>query len=82
MAFDDPAVAAAGIPVDRVVDAAIADIVFLHAAHHGFKGFQVVGRIAVHLHIGDVPAVGQRMIRRLQADLVKCADVIIHRDME
>ena len=82
VSFDHTAVSATRITVDRMVDAAITDVVLLHAANDRLKGFQVIARIAVHLYIGDVPAVGERMIRSLQTDLVKGADMVIDRNVE
>ena len=77
----------AGIPADRVtihrmVNRAVADAAFLHVAHHLLESFQVLRRVAVQLDIRDVARIGQRVIGRLQTDLLARRDVVIDRDME
>ena len=81
LVIDDAGIAAAWIAVDRVIDRTIADAVFFHAAHDLLKRIQIFERIAVQLDIGDMPAVGQLMVRRFQADLLKRIDRIINRDI-
>ena len=46
------------------------------------KGIQVLAGVAVQLDIGDVPAVGQRVVGSLQADLLEGVDVVVDRDVE
>ena len=47
ISFDDTGKATDRVAIDRMVDGAIADASFLHVTDDGFKGFDVVGRIAV-----------------------------------
>ena len=79
---DNAVVAADRVAVNRVVDRAVADARVVHRAHNRFKRIQILGRVAVHLDVGDVTRVRQRVIRRFQPDLVKRADRAIHRDVE
>ena len=46
------------------------------------KGVQILERVAVQLDIGDMSAVGERVIGRLQTDLLKGVDLVVHRDVE
>ena len=79
---DDAVKAADRVAVDRVVDGAVADAALAHEAHDLLECWQILQRVAVHFNIGDVPAVRQRVIGRLDAELVKGGDRIIHRHME
>ena len=67
---DDAVIAADRVSVDRMVDGTITDSGIVHAADDLFKGFQVLGRIAVHLDVRDVAGVGKCVIRSLDLDLV------------
>ena len=79
---DDAVVAADRIAVDRVVDRAVADAAFGHEPDDFFEGLKVLRGVAVHLDIGDVAGIGQRVVGRFDADLVKGADLELDRDME
>ena len=79
---DDAGVAADRVAVDRVVDRAVADAGLLHAADELLKGLDILAGVAVQLDIGDVAAVGQRVVRRFQPDLLKGVDVEVDRDVE
>ena len=68
---DDAGVAADRVAVDRVVDRTVADAGLLHAADELLKGLDILAGVAVQLDIGDVAAVGQRVVRRFQPDLLK-----------
>ena len=81
-AVDDAVIPADRIAVHRMVDRAVADAVFLHAADDGFKGRRIFGRVAVQLDVSDVAGVRQRVIRRFQSDFFLSADRKIDRNME
>ena len=80
--LNDAGIPAHRVAVDGVVDRAVTHAGLLHRADDRLKGFKVGGGIAVQLHIGDVAAVGQLVIGRLNRDLVERADVVIHRHVE
>ncbi len=65
-----------------MVHGAVADAVFLHAAHDGLEGVQVFAGVAVQLHIADVPGVGQRVVGGLDLDFAERPDGEVHRHME
>ena len=65
---DDAGVAADRVAVDRVVDGAVADARLLHTADQLHEGFGVLAGVAVQLDIGDVPAVGQRVVGGLPGE--------------
>ena len=67
---DDTVVSADRVSVDGMVDGTVTDSGIVHAADNLFKGFQVLGRITVHLDIRDVSGVGKCVIRCLDLDLV------------
>ena len=79
---DDAGVAADGVAVDGMVDRAVADALFLHAANDLLECLEVLGGIAVELDVGDMTRVGQRVIRRLELDLIERVDGEVDRDME
>ena len=79
---DDAVEAANGVAIHRMIDRTIADAGFLHQAHDLFKRLQILRRIAVQLHIGNVSGVRQRMIGRFGANLLRGADAVIYRHME
>ena len=64
-----------------VVHRAIADVVLVHEIDDGHDGLRVVGRIAVNLHIEDVSATGEGMVRCLDFRLVLRSTFIIYRHM-
>ena len=68
---DDAGVAADRVAVDRVVDRTVADAGLLHAADELLKGLDILAGVAVQLDIGDVAAVGQRVVGRFQPDFSK-----------
>ena len=82
MPFNYTTVAAAWITVYRMVDAAVTDSRILHTANDGFKCFQIICRISVHFHIGDMSSVCEFMIRSFLLNLLKCCYVIVYRYME
>ena len=82
VAGNDARVAADGVAVDGVIDAAVTDPRLFHGAHDGFEGFGVVGSQPVQLHVADVPAVGQRVVGRFAGDLLEDADLVIHGHVE
>ena len=73
---DDAVVAADRVAVDRVVDGAVADARVPSCTRTIFsKASRFLRRVAVQLHIGDVAGVGQRVVGRLELDLLKGADI-------
>ena len=44
--------------------------VYKRQAYHRLKSLQIVGGIAVQLHIGDVAGIGERMVGSLYGDLL------------
>ena len=79
---DDAGVAADRVAVDRVVDGAVADACLFHTANQLHEGFGVLAGVAVQLDIGDVPAVGQRVVGSFQANLLEGVDVVVDRNGE
>ena len=79
---DDTHVTADGVTVNRVVDGAVAYTAVMHVADNGFKGFHVVGSIAIQFHIADVTCVAQSVIGAFQTNLIVHGDGIPDRDME
>ena len=79
---DDAGVAADRVAVDRVVDRTVADAGLLHAADELLKGLDILAGVAVQLDIGDVAAVGQRVVRSFQPDFFEGVDVEVDRDVE
>ena len=79
---DDAGVAADRVAVDRMVDRTVADADLLHAADELLKGLDILAGVAVQLDIGDVSAVGQRVVGRFQTDLLKGVDVDYLQSME
>ena len=80
--FNYSGIAADRIPIHRMIDGTVSDTALLHAADNLLKGLQIFHRISVQLHIADMPAVGQSMIRGLTPDFFQRADGVIHRNME
>ena len=58
---DDSVVPTDAVAINRVVDRAISNSGFFHAADDALKCFEVFAGIAVHLDIADVAGVGQRV---------------------
>ena len=54
----------------------------MHAADDGFKGFEVLRGVAVHLHVADVARVGHGVVGRLQRDFLRGGDGMVDRDVE
>ena len=79
---DDAGVAADRVAVDRMVDRTVADAGLLHAADELLKGLDILAGVAVQLDIGDVAAVGQRVVGRFQPDFFESVDVEVDRDVE
>ena len=79
---DDAGEAADGVTVHGVVHGAVADALFLHAADDLLEGIQVLGGVAVHLHIADVTGVGQGVVGSLVGDLVVGGNGVVHRHVE
>lgn len=79
---DDAGVAADGITVDRMVDRAVADSGFLHAADSVFKRLKIRLSVAVKLDIADVSAVGEGVVWSFPFDLVEGGELVVNRDME
>ena len=65
-----------------MVDRAVADAAVVHAAHDALEGLDVLGRVAVEFDVADVARVAERVVRRLDADLVVRADGIPDRNVE
>ena len=79
---DDAGIATDTVAVNRMVDRAVANTAFLHAANDLLEGFQIVTWVAVQLDVSDMTAVGQLMIWSLQFDFLEGADVIVNRNVE
>ena len=79
---DDAGIAADRVAVDRMVDRAVADAGFLHRADDRLERLQILRRVTVQLDVADVAAVGERVVGRLQGDLVVGGDIEVHRHME
>ena len=79
---DDAVIPAHRVSVYGVVDRAIADAHFFHAAHDAFKCVDVFARIAVELHVADMPRIRERVKRRFSANLFIGADGVIHRHVK
>ena len=79
---DNAGVTAYRVPVHRMIDRTISNPGFLRTAHHLFKGFQIIGRIAVQFDIGNMSAIGEIMIRGLYFNLIPGGNIIIDRHME
>ena len=82
LVVDDPGVAALRIPVDRMVDGPVPDAAGSHVPHEGLEGVDVACRIARQFDVRDVTAVGEGVIRSLNADLVRSTDVVPDRHVE
>ena len=65
-----------------MVNGTVADAAFLHAADHLLKSVQILCRITVQLHIGDMAAVGESVVWSLQLDLIPGGDVVVNWDVE
>ena len=63
-------------------DGAVADACLFHTANQLHEGFGVLAGVAVQLDIGDVPAVGQRVVGSFQANLLEGVDVVVDRNVE
>ena len=77
LVLDESRVAADRIAVNRVVDGEIAHICVVHGSDDLFESLDVLRRVTVHLDVGDVPRVLERMVRSLDADLVVGTDVVV-----
>lgn len=82
MSFNNTAVSAAGIAIDRMIDASITNTCILHTAHDRFKCLQIIGRITIHFHIGNMPAIRKFMVRSFLLNFFECCYMIIYRNME
>ena len=77
LVLDESRVAADGVAVDGVVDGEVAHVRVVHGADDFLEGLDVLRRVAVHLDVGDMPCVLERVIRCLDADLIIGADVVV-----
>lgn len=68
---NDAGIAADWVAVDRMIDRAVTDAGFFHAADELLKSIHVLERVAVQFHIGDVSAIGESMVRCLSRILSK-----------
>ena len=60
----------------------VTDTLFFHVANDLFKCVEVLCRVAVKLHIGNMSAVCKSMIRSFQLDFFESAYREINRNME
>ena len=81
LVLDESRVATDGVAVNGVVDGEVAHVRIVHRADDLLECLDVLRRVAVHLNVGDVPRVLERVVRRLDADLVVRADVVVDGDM-
>ena len=65
----------------KSLDGEVPHVRVVHGAHDLLERLDVLRRIAVHLDVGDVSRVLQRMIGGLDADLVIGTDVIVDGDV-
>ena len=65
-----------------MVDGAVADAGFLHAAYHLLERLEVLGRIAVELDVRDVACVCKCMVRSFDLDLIEGVDREVYRHVE
>ena len=59
---DDANVTTDGVTVNRMVDGTVAHAAVVHMADNGFKGFHIVGSVAVQFHIADVTGIAQSVV--------------------
>ena len=71
-------IAAIHAAIAGVVDTAVSDVVFVHHVHDAHHSFGVVSGISVNLHIEDVAATCEFVIRGLHLCLVQCRAVEIN----
>ena len=71
-------VAALQTAVTVVVYRTVADVVSVHHVHYTHNDFRVVGGVTVYLHIEDVAAASQLMIRSLHFRFVAGAAFVVH----
>ena len=75
-------IAADRVPIQGMVDGAVAHASVVHVANNGLERFEVFAGVAIKLHIGDMPGIGHGMIRRFDVDLAKSPDGEIDGNME
>ena len=68
-------------PVTVVVYRAVADIVFIHKVDDILYGLGIVGGISVNLHIEDVTASCQFVVRTFYSGFMRGRAMIVHRHM-
>ena len=71
-------VAALQTAVTVVVYRTVADVVLVHHVHYTHNDFRIVGGVTVYLHIEDVSAAGQLMIRSLHFRFVAGAAFVVY----
>lgn len=71
-------VAALQTAVTVVVYRTVADVVLVHHVHYTHNDFRIVGGVTVYLHIEDVSAAGQFMIRSLHFRFVAGAAFVVY----
>ena len=64
--------------VTVVVYRTVADVVSVHHVHYTHNDFRIVGGVTVYLHIEDVSAAGQFMIRSLHFRFVAGAAFVVY----
>lgn len=64
--------------VTVVVYRTVADVVLVHHVHYTHNDFRIVGGVTVYLHIEDVSAAGQLMIRSLHFRFVAGAAFVVY----
>ena len=82
IALDDAGETADRVAVDGVVDGAVADAGFFHMADDGLKSFNIIGRIAVELDVGNMTGVAEIVERGLLIDFLKGGNIVVDRNME
>jgi len=70
------------VTVNRVVDGAVADSGFLHAADYLLESVKVLLGVAVKFDIGYMTRIGKSMVRRFSLNFIECVDGVIYRNME
>lgn len=79
--FDDAGVAADWVTVNRMVDGEVTHIGVVHSTDYILECFDVFGRVAIHLDVGNMTSIFECMVRCLNADFIDGFYRIVYRDM-
>ena len=79
--FNNAGVAADRVAVNWVVNGEVTHVGIVHGTDQSLKGLHILGRVAVHLHISDVPRIFKLVVWCLNADFVQSLNVVVYRHM-